>query len=138
MATHERSAHYAAARGAHRIAANRATDPVITGRKQVRVLWERVYTLSATFSTLSRQYRQRQDTGVEQLGIKNDKQRSGNNRSAVRLAVLFGTVTGKIILRPAPRRGKYFLSRLSWLWWCCCPQPLGNRVQHRYVLIPFG
>jgi hypothetical protein len=45
-------------------------------------------------STLSRQYRQRQDTGVEQLGIKNDKQRSGNNRSAVRLAVLFGTVSG--------------------------------------------
>jgi len=155
MATHERSAHYAAARAAkvglggrplsssashrrrHRIAANRATDPVITGRKQVRVLWESVYTLSATFSTLSCQDRQRQDTGVEQLGIKNDKQRSSNNRSAVRLAVLFAAVPGKIMVRPAPRRGRYFLSRLSRLWCCCFPQPLGNRVQHRHVLIQF-
>ena len=112
-----------------------ATRPSATMAASRSEYYGRAFT---AISTLSRQYRQRQDTGVEQLGIKNDKQRSGNNRSAIRLAVLFGTVAGEIIIRPPSRRGKYFLSRLSWLWCCCCPQPLGNRVQHRHVLIPFG
>jgi hypothetical protein len=83
----------------HRIAANRATDPVITGRKQVRLLRERVYKLSTTFSTLACQDRQRPDYkrraamacgtvtqgGGHARGVKKDKQRSDRRRNAVHL-----------------------------------------------------